>query len=560
MATFQIFTTYDMANPIGMQADAIRGDVTLNSATGFTLAYNLASGHWVTTFTGTGYTYAQGNGQVQVTGGTINSEVANNGTQDVFSLTGASVDVIADGSLSSGAAELNLWLQGGGTIIGSSDRQSFVDYTGNHTITGGGGGDRVVFSGAQANYTITPTATGYTVKDNVGSGGTDTLNGIAYLKFSDGYYLSAPPAQSITGGLADETLSGGFGNDTINGGGGSDTVAFSGIYSNYTITHNVASNTYVVQDSTGFDGTYTLTNISYMRFTDQTLSFVGQTITETTPDDSVQTGHGDDTISGVGGHNTVVYSGPSANYTITASGLSYVVSDNVGLDGTDTLTNISTLQFTDKNIALPLTLTGGQGNDTAYTGPGNDTMDGGGGIDTAVFYGSRSNFTIAQHADGSLTVTDTTGAEGVDTLSNVERLQFDNGKVAFDMNGSAGITAKLIGAAFGLSNLQPALSGEGIGIFDLGYTLEQIAQPAINTTLFQTLAGSNSNLAFVTLVYHNVLGTGNASETDDIAYFVSLLDQHVLTQAELLVKATNCTENVQNVNLVGLATTGLEYV
>ncbi len=46
------------------------------------------------------------------------------------------------------------------------------------------------------------------------------------------------------------------------------------------------------------------------------------------------------------------------------------------------------------------------------------------GTDIALFSGARANFTMAANADGSITVTDTTGTEGVDTLRNIETLRF----------------------------------------------------------------------------------------------------------------------------------------
>ena len=202
---------------------------------------------------------------------------------------------------------------------------------------------------------------------------------------------------------------------------------------------------------------------------------------------------------------------------------------------------------------------GTSGNDTLHGGAGTETIDGLGGIDTIIFSGNRAGYTLSHNTDGSYAVTDNTGAGGTDTLLNIERIQFADKKLAFDLDGGAGATAKLIAAAFGMSSLTPDLVSQGISLFDAGYTLDTLSQPVINTGLFQGMAGSSSNTAFVTLVYHNVMGTTNASEAGDIAYFVSLLDQHVLTQAELLVKAANCAENIQHVNLVGLAATGLEY-
>jgi len=45
------------------------------------------------------------------------------------------------------------------------------------------------------------------------------------------------------------------------------------------------------------------------------------------------------------------------------------------------------------------------------------------------------------------TVTDTAGADGTDTLINVERLQFSDAKVAIDTSGNAGQAYRLYQAA-----------------------------------------------------------------------------------------------------------------
>ena len=53
-----------------------------------------------------------------------------------------------------------------------------------------------------------------------------------------------------------------------------------------------------------------------------------------------------------------------------------------------------------------------------------------GTIDTAVFSGPRANYTITQNADGSITVADGGGADGTDTLRNIENLRFSDGDVS----------------------------------------------------------------------------------------------------------------------------------
>ena len=62
-------------------------------------------------------------------------------------------------------------------------------------------------------------------------------------------------------------------------------------------------------------------------------------------------GPGNDTITGTSGVNTTAYSGSLNQYTITNNGGVIAVADNIsGPDGTDTLTNIQHIQFTDYSI------------------------------------------------------------------------------------------------------------------------------------------------------------------------------------------------------------------
>jgi Ca2+-binding RTX toxin-like protein len=71
----------------------------------------------------------------------------------------------------------------------------------------------------------------------------------------------------------------------------------------------------------------------------------------------------------------------------------------------------------------------GEGDDLVYGGPGNDTIDGGTGTNVAFYIGPQRNFTVTLR-DGNVVVTDRTGAEGVDTLTNIQVLHFADGRVA----------------------------------------------------------------------------------------------------------------------------------
>jgi hypothetical protein len=68
-------------------------------------------------------------------------------------------------------------------------------------------------------------------------------------------------------------------------------------------------------------------------------------------------GGGNDAIDGGKGTDTALYSGTRSQYVVTSTNGVTTVRDLVaGRDGTDTLTNVETLKFTDKSLADPSTL------------------------------------------------------------------------------------------------------------------------------------------------------------------------------------------------------------
>lgn len=72
------------------------------------------------------------------------------------------------------------------------------------------------------------------------------------------------------------------------------------------------------------------------------------------------------------------------------------------------------------------TLGGGEGHDTLIGGAGDDTLDGGPGLDVAVYEGQIAHVTILDKAV-TIEVQDPSGGQGIDTLSGIEFLQFDDG-------------------------------------------------------------------------------------------------------------------------------------
>ncbi len=74
---------------------------------------------------------------------------------------------------------------------------------------------------------------------------------------------------TIIGGTGNDLFIGGTGNDVFNGGGGTNTVKYSGSYSSYTVSTDANGTTTISGGGAGID---TLTNITNVQFSDQTIT------------------------------------------------------------------------------------------------------------------------------------------------------------------------------------------------------------------------------------------------------------------------------------------------
>ncbi|RZJ96584.1 MAG: hypothetical protein EON88_06850, partial [Brevundimonas sp.] len=318
------------------------------------------------------------------------------------SLPGQTVQpLVESGSTLNGDAGADVLTGGIGrdTLNGGADNDTLNGGAENDTINGGDGIDTAVFSGDRSAYTIATTNGTTTI---TGPDGTDTLTNVERLQFANGLFdiagnpvqgtgpiegtvnadtLNGTSADDVINGLAgDDVISGGLGNDTINGGDGVDTAVFSGTIAQSTVATSGATTTV-----TGPDGTDSLTNVEYLRFTDGTLIvgagggqlFTGtanaDALTGTAFNDQINAGAGADTISGAAGNDTI---------------------------------------------------SAGDGDDVITGGQGNDTIDGGAGTDTAVFGGTIAQSTVNQIPSGAWQVV---GPDGTDVLSQVEYLRFADG-------------------------------------------------------------------------------------------------------------------------------------
>jgi serralysin len=185
------------------------------------------------------------------------------------------------------------------------------------------------------------------------------------------------------------------------------------------------------------------------------------------------------------------------------------------------------------------------GNDTFRATAGNDAFDGLAGLDTVVIAATRATATIAK-AGAVLTVT---GAGlGTDTFTNIERLSFSNGTLAFDLDGNAGQTYRLYQAAFARTPDTAGL-GHNTRIIDGGMTLKDMSAAFIGSAEFIARYGQNtSNTTFITALYQNVLGRG--PDSAGLAGWQQRLADGSWSRPDVLL---GFSESAENKALVGAA-------
>jgi hypothetical protein len=99
------------------------------------------------------------------------------------SITAKATD--AAGNTSAASAAKAVTISSTQNLGGSTGADTLTASAGNNYIDGGAGSDTVAFSGNRANFTVVQTSAGFSVTDNVGTGGADQLVNVERLKFGD---------------------------------------------------------------------------------------------------------------------------------------------------------------------------------------------------------------------------------------------------------------------------------------------------------------------------------------------------------------------------------------
>ena len=137
---------------------------------------------------------------------------------------------------------------------------------------------------------------------------------------------------------------------------------------------------------------------------------------------------------------------------------------------------------------------------------------------------------------------------------NVERLSLNGTRLALDLDGHAGSTAKLLGAFIGNDGVKnPGFVGIGLEYLDAGGTYEELMKLAVSTVFGET----PDSRTVVDTFYQNL--TGRKAPEDVVATYARLLDVGELSVLSLSLQVADHEVNLWNIDIVGLSATGIEY-
>jgi uncharacterized protein (TIGR01370 family) len=229
------------------------------------------------------------------------------------------------------------------TLVGGNQGDYFIGGPGQNTITGGSGSETIYAHPANA------TEKGQLILDlssSVKGNGTTPsvsveVNGSQVIQSTQITAAYGTSTQRLEANV-------GVGNISsvqivVTNTSYSDSSNFSNVAINDIIYNGVNINLALGQYPDGGGPPYAYSNNGTVTFPGSALAVVAPFLANTS-----------DLIDGGGGTNTVVYWGPSTNYTVTQqSDGSWLVTSAATAEGPDTLTNIQILQFSDKQMTLP---------------------------------------------------------------------------------------------------------------------------------------------------------------------------------------------------------------
>lgn len=503
-------------------------------------------------------------------------------------------------------------------VNGSDGDDLLMGGTDNDTLYGGKGTDTAIYAGAYSNFTIMPiysskTLSGYSVKDNTATEGTDTVStDVEYLAFKNGQSLyklnngtvtavNNTPTGSVTisGTIKqNETITA---VNTLTDADGLGTIAYQWQLSTDAQSWTSLSNNVSITLAEAQVGKYLRVSASYTDGKGNLETVLSSTSSAVININDAPTGSvvingaaksgqvlaASNTIADADGLGPISYKWQSSSngsaWSDLLTGPSLTLNDtHVGksirtiasyTDGHGTAESVAsaasssvlgvidtkTLNGTDGNDNLVGTagndlISAGSGNDVITGSAGNDTIDGGAGLDTVSYSLDYSQFSISKGIDGAILLN--SSSLGADSISNVERIKFKDKWFANDLSGSAGDIAKIIVTAFGSQSINQFMSA-GLALADSGKTLTDICKIINDAKLIETITEDNSTKGYVSTLFTNVVG--RAPNQLESLSFVNMIDSGTISRQGLLELAVNTTLVNDTVNSLQIDLLGIPY-
>ena len=280
------------------------------------------------------------------------------------------------------------------------------------------------------------------------------------------------------------------------------------------------------------------------------LSTGSEVIAGTDLNDYISPLGGSDFIDGKKGYDTVFVFWPASKFKITTTqGITYLDAVS-GASRSDKLVlkNVEAIEFSDKVVSLEIP-------DKFLNTPSKDNFDGGPGIDTMVYEGPVSNYVVLPGVTG-IEVSSANYSEGSDWLLGIERLQFKDKSLAFDVEGHAGIAAKTLGLVFGQEAVNvPKYMGICLDYLD---NKQMSAVQLMHEALAVRLGADAQNTEkLVSFLYERLTGSVPIQSEKD--KYVSWIASGAYTADTLAVFASELSLNPVVIQLMGMSATGIAF-
>jgi len=210
-------------------------------------------------------------------------------------------------------------------------------------------------------------------------------------------------------------------------------------------------------------------------------------------------------------------------------------------------TDAPTVPADDVPASNPLSVfTGTDGDDLIDLDAAMRFIDGGAGVDTVTVGGTSEETSVTITSSGSVLLKPASGDSAV-VLTDVERIAFEDGTLAFDDDGLAGQAYRLYQACF---DRTPDVEGLGfwIKLLDEGaIDLNQAANFFLASEEFADVYGPPNDLSdihYLALLYANVLD--RAPDLEGFSFWRSAQEEGI-TRADMLVFFSESAENVAQV-------------